>query len=149
MSYSYARSSSAVRVSSPLTGRRQLPGFSLSGAGYRRSSPHAGYTEDHSSLSDSETGSLYGNTHVTAAPWATEKIQTERTLDATKSSHERKPHTRPIPRDSSMQPLLTRATVSLRSFGKSLANIEEVDDRFVAPFVVVPRTDYSVANLRQ
>jgi hypothetical protein len=155
-SCSHAKSSSVPRVSSPLTGSRQLPGFSEPGAGYHRSSLHAEYTGDNSSFSDTETGSLYTSTHGTTTPRVAEQNRTERASGATTqawigaSSHESKPHTRSAPRAPSGHVLPIRATALPWSMGQSPANVEEVaDDWFVTVFEAVPCIDHSLATLHQ
>lgn len=141
-SCSHLKSPSVAKASSPLTGRRPAPGFGLSGAGNRPSSLHAKYVEDRCSLSDTETGSLYENAHVTAANRVTEENRTEGSPNAANqtwigaSYHEKKPHTRPISRDL-VQPLPTRATTLLRPFRQLVAEVEEIDDRFVVVLVSV------------
>ncbi|KAG6371816.1 hypothetical protein JVT61DRAFT_9177 [Boletus reticuloceps] len=128
----HAKASSAPRISSPLTGVHQSSGWSLSAAGYRHSSRHAECTDDDSSFSESDTGSLYRSTHTTPASRLAQQNRTGRALDTTaqtwvgSGSHEIKPHARPAPRDSSVQMLPTRATG--RSIGQSLVNVEEEVD---------------------
>ena len=141
-SCSHAKSPSAPRVSSPLTGSRQLPG-----AGHRRSSLHAEYTGDNSSFKDTEAGSLYMSTHTTVAPRVAEQNRSDRALDATQarvgaSTHERMPHIRPAPREPvHMLPMRTTATPW------SMEGV--VDDWFVAVFEAVPCIDHSLARLHQ
>lgn len=123
-------------MSSPLAGRRQLPVFSEPGVSHRRSSLCD--TDNGSSPGDTEAESFYRNAN-----------HPPRRLDSTNSAlvgastHERKPHVRP------MQHLSTHPSVSLRSIGKSLVDLKESHDPSVVVIVVVSCSDNTVARLRR
>ena len=149
-SCTHVRLPSASRVSSPLTGNRQLPLLNPSAQGYRLSSLRAEYTEDNSS-SDLETGPDVNDVPARISEYS----QVERASDATQAwigsgSHERRPHTRPVSRGSSVQMRSVHATAPLWSTRQSPIDVKEgVDDWFVAVFKAMPTIDHLLAGLHR
>ncbi|KAG9308021.1 hypothetical protein JVU11DRAFT_12673 [Chiua virens] len=133
--FTNAQPSSAVRVSSPLTGRRELSGLGTSGPGYHRSSLHAKHRDDNRSLSDTESGSINRSALPTAVSPVTISGRTERIVDGTPQgrisagSHELKPHMRHVPQDTLVQmPRPIHPSSPIWSIGQSLKGMKKESD---------------------